>query len=89
MVPPPMDSKWWHDFDAVVAWLTEERIVRERFGEHLPLSLYQANWNMVMLGQLGMVGWDRMTAGMEDDVADGMESRKYAPMSNGSARRVT
>ena len=29
-----------------------------------------------------------MAAGMEDDVADGMESRKYTPMSNGSARRV-
>ena len=27
-----------------------------------------------------------MTAGMEDDVAAVVESRKYAPMSSGSAR---
>ena len=32
-----------------------------------------------------MIGWDRVAAGMEDDVAAGMESRKYAPMSTGSA----
>ena len=35
---------------AVVAWLTEKRIVRERFGEHLlPLSRYQANWDIAVM----------------------------------------
>ena len=37
--------------NAVVAWLTEKRIVRERFGEHLlPLSRYQANWDIAVSG---------------------------------------
>ena len=36
--------------DAVAAWLTERRIVRERFGEHLlPLSLYQANCDIALM----------------------------------------
>ena len=36
--------------NAVVAWLTEKRIVRERFGEHLlPLSRYQANWDIAVM----------------------------------------
>ena len=33
-----------------------------------------------------MVGMDHMAAGMDVDVAAGVESQKYAPMSNGSAR---
>ena len=33
-----------------------------------------------------MVGMDHMAAGMDVDVAAGVESRKYAPMSSGSAR---
>ena len=35
---------------------------------------------------LVMVGLDHMAVGMDVDVAGGVESRKYAPMSNGSAR---
>ena len=33
-----------------------------------------------------MVGLDHMAVGMDVDVAAGVESRKYDPMSNGSAR---
>ena len=34
--------------DAGAAWMTERKIVSEKFGEHLlPLSLYQANCDMV------------------------------------------
>ena len=32
-----------------------------------------------------MVGMDRMAVGMDVDVAAGVESQMYAPMSNGSA----
>ena len=36
--------------NAVVAWLTEKRVVRERFSEHLlPLSRYQANWDIAVM----------------------------------------
>ena len=36
--------------DAGDAWLTERRIVRESFGEHLlPLSLYQANCDIALM----------------------------------------
>ena len=36
--------------NAVVAWLTERRIVRENFGEHLlPLSRYQANCDIAVM----------------------------------------
>ena len=35
---------------------------------------------------LVMVGMDHMAVGMDVDVAAGMESERYAPMSNGSAR---
>ena len=35
---------------AVVAWMIERRIARERFGEHLPpLSRYQANCDIAMM----------------------------------------
>ena len=33
-----------------------------------------------------MVGLDHMAVGMDVDVAAGVESQKYAPRSNGSAR---
>ena len=35
---------------------------------------------------LDMVGMDHMAVGMDVDAAAGVESRKYAPMSSGSAR---
>ena len=36
--------------NAVVAWLAERRIVRERVGEHLlPLSRHQANYDMAVM----------------------------------------
>ena len=35
---------------------------------------------------LDVVGVDHMAVGMDVDVAAGVESRKYDPMSNGSAR---
>ena len=66
---------------------------REWFGEHLLhptlcikpfcLLLIRCPHGTVLLD---MVGMDHMAAGMEDDVAAGVESRKYAPMSSGSAR---
>ena len=35
---------------AVVAWLTEERIEREKFCEHLlPFSRFQANWDIAVM----------------------------------------
>ena len=37
---------------------------------------------------LDMVGMDHMAVGMDVDVAAGVESRMYAPMSNGSVRSV-
>ena len=51
--------------NAVVAWLTKERMEREKFGEHLlPISRFQANWNITVVlswccagsGSLGSYG---------------------------------
>ena len=36
--------------NAVVAWLTRDRMEREKFGEHLPpFSRFQANWNITVV----------------------------------------
>ena len=73
---------------AVVAWLTERRIVRERFGEHLLLlSRYQTHcdiavmlsWYSAGYGWLGSYGQLVWTTTWKL----GWKSRKYAPMSNG------
>ena len=71
----------------------ESKRERERFGEHLLhptlcikpfcLLLIRCPHGTVLLD---MVGMDHMAVGMDVDVAAGVESRKYAPMSSGSAR---
>ena len=71
--------------NAVVAWLTEERMERERdlASTCYPSLDFKPTGTLPWCyhgALLGMVRWDRMAAGMEDDVADGMESRKYTPM---------
>ena len=72
--------------NAVVAWLTERRIVREIWRAlATPLSISSQLGHCRDDVMVQCWGWDRVAAGMEDDVADGMESRKYAPMSTGSA----
>ena len=56
-----------------------------------PHSLYQAPFVLLLIRcphgtvLLDMVGMDHMAVGMDVDVAAGVESRKYAPMSSGSA----
>ena len=70
-----------------------EREKREWFGEHLlhptlcikpfVLLLIRCPHGSVLLD---MVGMDLLAVGMDVDVAAGVESRKYAPMSSGSAR---
>ena len=71
---------------AVAAWLTEESVEREiwrALATPLSISSQLGHCRVCSHGTvLGMIGWDRVAAGMEDDVAAGMESRKYAPMSD-------
>ena len=71
----------------------ERKSKREWFGEHLlRLTLCIKPFVLLLIRcphgtvLLGMVGLDRMAVGMDVDVATGVESQKYAPMSNGSAR---
>ena len=91
---PRGHKRVWHDWDECSCCLADrEKNCEGEIWRALatPLSVSSQlghRRDAIMVPVLGMVGWDRMAAGMEDDVADGMESRKYAPMSNGSARRV-
>ena len=72
---------------------TERERKRYWFGEHLlhptlcikafVLLLIRCPHGTVLLD---MVGMDHMAVGTDVDVAAGVESRKYAPMSSGSAR---
>ena len=71
----------------------EKETESDWFGEHLLhptlcikpfcLLLIRCPHGTVLLD---MVGMDHMAVGMDVDVAAGVESQKYAPMSNGSAR---
>ena len=58
--------------NAVAAWLTERRIVRERFGEHLlPLSRYQANCDVAL-----MLSWYSTGYGWLGSYGSWYESRR-------------